>query len=147
MIAQTLESSNHFNYRPARLAFDGNENSICHTDPDTTKAHWIKAVFGKRVFITSVEVIGRLDALTSIVDETRDDDTELRVILHQEGGETSTTVFGNTGQFSTQGLRITIECNQLTDELEAYKPLEVASQGQEAMMNIGEIWVYKKVVF
>ncbi|XP_066918596.1 uncharacterized protein [Clytia hemisphaerica] len=122
----------------AIYAFDGNEYRIYHSQGSTDGNFWIKATFGKRVFITAVEVVNRLIHLGQVY-ENRNDNIDLRTILH-EGDETIDNVFGNTGDL---GERIIIPCNRLADELLAYQSKEVTI----GIIQIGEIWVYGKVPF
>ena len=119
-------------------AFDGREGTIYHSLGSPDGSFWIKATFGKRVFISAVEVVNRLIHVGGPY-EGRNDNTDLKTILH-EGGETIQTVCGNTGDL---GERIVIPCNRLADELLAYQPAEVAS----GIMQIGEIWVYGTLPF
>ena len=129
------------NNRPAEKAFDGDEKTISHTLEDRSVAHWIKATFGKRVFITHVIFVNRLEWLSD-ARLKRNDNTDLKTILH-EGGQTTETVFGNTGDLYD---RITLQCNRLADELEAYQSAANAAING-GVLNIGEIWVYGHVDF
>ena len=122
----------------ASNAFDGNEGRIYHSQGSTDGSFWIKATFGKRVFINAVEFVNRL-SLVGGPHEGRNDNADISTILH-EGEQTIETVFGNTGDL---GKRITIPCNRLADELLVYQPAEEAV----GIMNIGEIWVYGTLPF
>lgn len=140
-VITAYSESSASNGRSAEQAFDGDESTITHTVTDTTVAHWIKATFGKRVFITHVIFVSRLDFLTDSR-INRNDNTDLKTILHEDG-QLIETVFGNTGDLYD---RITFQCNRLADELEAYQSQAVAAQ-TGGVLNIGEIWVYGHIAF
>ena len=68
----------------AQNAFDGNGGTIWHSQGTTDGSFWIKATFGKRVFITAVEFVNRL-TMVGGQHEGRNDNADLKTILHEGG--------------------------------------------------------------
>jgi len=119
-------------------AFDGNENSMFHSEHgfqygETT--HWIKAEFHSRVFIDYVVFVNRM----VIPWHTRNSYIDLKTIL-SINGETIMSLFGNTGEFEIE--RRMFICMRQADGIYAVQPQAVSRDA----INIMEIWVYGAIL-
>uniref|UniRef100_A0A7M5UXN9 Uncharacterized protein n=2 Tax=Clytia hemisphaerica TaxID=252671 RepID=A0A7M5UXN9_9CNID len=119
-------------------AFDGNENSMFHSEHgfqygETT--HWIKAEFHSRVFIDYVVFVNR----KVIPWHTRNSYIDLKTIL-SINGETTMSLFGNTGEFEIERRMFT--CMRQADGIYAVQPQAVSRDA----INIMEIWVYGAIL-
>ena len=106
----------------ADKAFDGIESTYYHSyGASTDGSFWIKATFGKRVFITAVEFVNRLD-LVDTQWEHRSYNIDLKTVLYQ-GGQTIESTFGNTGGWDGAPTSPCLTSHRLTAGLSAQSVL------------------------